>query len=80
MNIKTINLLLLFLLSSLTNACDSIQSTINNHIIIKILELAKPFNLLFAFGYEEILVADLFYSGLSDSRWNEEKMSLILIQ
>jgi hypothetical protein len=59
MNIKTMNLLLLFFLSLLTIACDSRQSTTNNLILIKIFAVTQPFNSLFAFGYEESLIADL---------------------
>ncbi len=76
MNIKTLNLLILFLLSLLIIACDSKQSTINNRIVIGISADVQTFNSLFAFSYEESAIADLLYPGLLDFRWNSERGEL----
>ena len=76
MNNKTINLLLLSLLSLIIIGCDSKQSTTNNRIVIGISADVQTFNSLFAFSYEESTIADLLYPGLLDFKWNEEKGEL----
>lgn len=76
MNIKTLNLLILFLLSLLIIACDSKKSTINNRIVIGISADVQTFSSLFAFSYEESAIADLLYPGLLDFRWNPESGEL----
>src|SRR3990170_1563483 len=78
MNIKTLNLLFLFFLSFLIIACDSKKSTINNRIVIGISADVQTFNSLFAFSYEESVIADLLYPGLLDFRWNSERGELDL--
>jgi peptide/nickel transport system substrate-binding protein len=76
MNIKTLNLLLLFFLSLLIIACNSKKSSPNNRIVIGISADVQSFNSLFAFSYEESAIADLLYPGLLDFRWNEESGEL----
>ncbi|MDZ7625129.1 MAG: ABC transporter substrate-binding protein [Ignavibacteriaceae bacterium] len=76
MNIKTLNLLLLFFLSLLIIACNSNQSTINNRIVIGISADVQSFNSLFAFSYEESAIAELLYPSLLDFRWNDKKGEL----
>lgn len=76
MNNKTINLLLLSLLSLIIIGCDSKQSTTINRIVIGISADVQTFNSLFAFSYEESTIADLLYPGLLDFKWNEEKGEL----
>lgn len=76
MNNKIINLLLLSFLSLLIIACDSKQSTNNNRIVIGISADVQTFNSLFAFSYEESVIADLLYPGLLDFRWNTQRGEL----
>jgi peptide/nickel transport system substrate-binding protein len=76
MNNKIINLLLLSFLSLLIIACDSKQSINNNRIVIGISADVQTFNSLFAFSYEESVIADLLYPGLLDFRWNSDRGEL----
>jgi peptide/nickel transport system substrate-binding protein len=76
MNIKTLNLLLLFFLSLLIISCNSKKSLPKNRIVIGISADVQSFNSLFAFSYEESAIADLLYPGLLDFRWNEERGEL----
>ena len=75
MNIKTLKLLLplvFFLLIS----CNSDHSTNNNRVVIGISADVQTFNSLFAFSYEETMIADLLYPGLLDFRWNDDSGEL----
>ncbi len=76
MNNKIIYLLLLSFLSLLIISCDSKQSTNNNRIVIGISADVQTFNSLFAFSYEESVIADLLYPGLLDFRWNTQRGEL----
>jgi len=76
MNNKIINLLLLSFLSLLIISCDSKQSTNNNRIVIGISADVQMINSLFAFSYEESVIADLLYPGLLDFRWNSDRGEL----
>lgn len=76
MNIKTLNLLLLSIIFCLINSCNTNQRTIDNHVVIGIAADVQSFNSLFAFSYEETIIADLLYPGLVDFRWNEERGEL----
>ncbi|MCW9066348.1 MAG: ABC transporter substrate-binding protein, partial [Ignavibacteriaceae bacterium] len=76
MNIKILNLLILSFLSLLIISCDSKQSINDNRIIIGISADVQTLNTLFAFSYEENMIADLLYPGLLDFRWNNERGEL----
>ena len=76
MNSKTINLLLLPIVFLLFIACDSKPPNQNNRIVIGIAADVQTFNTLFAFSYEEVIINELLYPGLVDSRWNEERGDL----
>jgi len=76
MNIKTLNLLILSLLTFLIFSCDLKKSAENNLIVIGISADVQTFNTLFAFSYEESTITDLLYPGLLDFRWNNEKGEL----
>jgi len=76
MNIKTLNLLILSFLSLLIISCNSNQSINDNRIIIAISADVQTLNTLFAFSYEESMIADLLYPGLLDFRWNNERGEL----
>jgi len=76
MNIKILNLLILSFLSLLIISCDSKRSINDNRIIIGISADVQTLNTLFAFSYEENMIADLLYPGLLDFRWNNERGEL----
>jgi len=76
MNIKTLNLLILSLLTFLIFSCDLKKST-ENRIVIGIAADVQTFNILFAFSYEESIITDLLYPGLLDFRWNNDKGELV---
>ena len=76
MNIKTLNLLILSLLTLLIISCNSKKSINNNRIVVGISADVQTFNTLFAFSYEENIITDLLYPGLLDFRWNDEKGEL----
>lgn len=75
MNNKTLNLLL-SLIFFLVISCSSDHSTSDNRIVIGISSDVQSFNSLFAFSYEETVIADLLYPGLSDFRWNTDRGEL----
>ena len=75
MNIKTLKLLLPFVFFLLIS-CNSDHSTNNNRVVIGISADVQTFNSLFAFSYEETMIADLLYPGLLDFRWNDESGEL----
>ena len=76
MNIKTINLLILSLISLLIIACDSKQTLPDNRIVVGISADVQSFNSLFAFSYEESAIAEILYPSLLDFRWNDKKGEL----
>ena len=76
MNIKTLNLLILSLLTFLIFSCDLKKST-ENRIVIGIAADVQTFNTLFAFSYEESVITDLLYPGLLDFRWDNDKGELV---
>jgi peptide/nickel transport system substrate-binding protein len=72
MNIKTLYLLLLSISLFLIISCNSKLSDTDNRIVVGISADVQSFNSLFAFSYEETVIADLLYPGLLDFQWNEE--------
>jgi peptide/nickel transport system substrate-binding protein len=76
MTIKTLNFLILSLITLLIISCDSKQSTSDNRIVIGISADVQTLNTLFAFSYEESAITDLLYPGLLDFRWNNERGEL----
>lgn len=76
MNIKTLNLLLLLIIFCLIISCNSNQQSNNNRVVIGIAADVQSFNSLFAFSYEETVIADLLYPGLVDFRWNDNRGDL----
>ena len=76
MNIKTLNLLIISFLSLLFLSCDSKKSISNNRIVIGISADVQTINTLFAFSYEENVIAEMLYPALLDFRWNDEKGEL----
>lgn len=75
MNNKIVNLLLPFVFFLLIS-CTSENSKNDNRIVIGISADVQSFNSLFAFSYEETVIADLLYPGLLDFVWNEERGEL----
>lgn len=75
MSNKTLNLLLSFIFF-LSISCNSDRSKNESRVIIGISADVQSFNSLFAFSYEETVIADLLYPGLLDFKWNEERGEL----
>ena len=72
MNIKTLKLLLFPLIFLIIISCNSNQSKVSSRIVVGISADVQSFNSLFAFSYEESVIADLLYPGLLDFQWNDE--------
>ena len=73
MNSKTANLLLLLIISVLFLSCNSKKSEQENRVVIGIIADVQTLNALFAFSYEEFIIAEELYPGLIQTKWNKDK-------
>jgi peptide/nickel transport system substrate-binding protein len=76
MNGKTVNLLLLLIISCLIISCSAERTKWGNRVVIGVIADVQTFNALFAFSYEESVITEELYPGLVQTRWNEEKGEL----
>jgi len=72
MSRKTLNLLLLLTISLLFISCNTNQQKHENRIVIGVIADVQTFNALYAFSYEEFIIAEELYPGLIQTRWNSE--------
>jgi peptide/nickel transport system substrate-binding protein len=72
MNRKSLNLLLIIIIPLMFFSCDSKKSNQEKHVVIGIVADVQTFNTLFAFSFEEAVIAELLYPGLIGLRWNAE--------
>lgn len=73
MNRKTANLLLLLIISILFFYCSSKKTEQENRVVIGIIADVQTLNALFAFSYEEFVIAEELYPGLIQTKWNQNK-------
>ena len=73
MNGKTANLLLLLIISLLFLSCNSKKTEQENRVVIGIIADVQTLNALFAFSYEEFVIAEELYPGLIQTKWNKNK-------
>ena len=73
MNRKTANLFLLLIISIIFFSCSSKKTEQENRVVIGIIADVQTLNALFAFSYEEFIIAEELYPGLIQTKWNKDK-------